>query len=235
MRRAGAQTPVFGDFMKPACGLPFEWAELVMGTVDALLFDLGRVVIDIDTARIHARWVELAGVPASHINATSITGSEIFRQHERGEITDAAFFAELRRDLQIDLTDDQFIDGWNTIFVGEMPGIRGLLCRAHGQLPLYGFSNTNPAHQAYWSVHFAELLAPFRKIYVSHEIGARKPERAAFEAVVGDIGVDPRRILFFDDVAENVLGARACGLQAVHVATTADVERALAGIVPAQA
>ena len=69
------------------------------------------------------------------------------------------------------------------------------------------------------------------KIYVSHEIGARKPEAAAFRAVVADMGMAPQRILFFDDIAENVAGARACGVRAVQVKTAGDVERALEDMV----
>jgi glucose-1-phosphatase len=198
--------------------------------VDALLFDLGRVVIALDTERVHARWAELAGVPTESIHqrvAARVAGSEAFHRHERGEITDAAFFAHLRQELEIDLTDEQFVDGWNAIFDGEMPGIRRTLSRIHGRLPLYAFSNTNAAHQAYWSVHFAEVLAPFRKVYTSNEIGARKPEAAAFRAVVADMGVALERVLFFDDMADNVAAARACGIQAVHVQAAGDVELAL--------
>jgi glucose-1-phosphatase len=197
---------------------------------ESLLFDLGRVVIELDTARMHARWAELSGVAPDHIDAraaSSVIGSEPFHRHERGEISDAAFFAHLRRTLEIDLTDAQFLDGWNAIFVGDMPGIRHALARAHGRLPLYAFSNTNRAHQAHWSTRFSEVLAPFRKIYLSNEIGARKPDAEAFRIVTADMGVAPERVLFFDDSAENVAGARACGLAAVQVASAADVDRAL--------
>lgn len=201
------------------------------GGVEALLFDLGRVVIDVSIARAIARWAELAGVPAAVIaerHAQRVASGESFRRHERGEIGDAAFFAHLREELQIKLTDAELLDGWNAIFIGEMPGIRPLLSRAEATVPLFAFSNTNAAHQDCWSVRFAELLRPFRKIYVSHELGARKPEAAAFRAVVEDIGHPAEHILFFDDAAENVAGARACGLNAVHVATTADIARTLA-------
>ena len=202
--------------------------------VDALLFDLGRVLIELDSGRVQARWAELAGVPALDEGiAAKIAGCEAYRSHERGEISDAAFFAFLRRDFRLDLTDEQFIEGWNAIFVGEMPGIRRAVSRVQGMLPLYVFSNTNALHHAYWSVHFADLLAPFRKIYASHAIGARKPDAAAFRAVVEDMGVAPERVLFFDDIAENVAGARACGLQAVEVRSTADVELALERLVGA--
>ena len=198
--------------------------------VDALLFDLGRVLIELDVGRVRQRWAQLAGVPTEHLDArlaARVAGSDAFLRHERGQISDAAFFAYLRQALEIDLTDEQFIDGWNAIFVGEMPGIRRALSRAHGRLPLYVFSNTNAMHQAYWSVHFAQLLAPFHKVYASNVIGARKPDAAAFKAVVADMGVAPERVLFFDDIADNVAGARACGLQAVQVQSAAEVELAL--------
>jgi glucose-1-phosphatase len=213
---------------------PPHFGTSMRKTVDALLFDLGRVIIDLDSARAHARWAELAGVPVGHIDervAARVVRSEPFCRHERGEISDAAFFAHLRRELEIDLTDDQFADGWNAIFIGEMPGIRRVLSGVQGKLPLYAFSNTNTAHQAYWSTKFSELLTPFRKIYVSNEIGARKPEPAAFQAVVAGMGIAADRVLFFDDNAENVLGARASGLLAVQVVTAVEVENALNEIV----
>jgi glucose-1-phosphatase len=108
-----------------------------------------------------------------------------------------------------------------------MPGIRRVLASAQGLLPLYAFSNTNAAHQAYWSRNFCELLAPFRKIYVSHELGARKPEPAAFRTVVADMGFAPDRVLYFDDRPENVASARACGLVAVEVTMAAEIEQVL--------
>jgi glucose-1-phosphatase len=196
--------------------------------IDALLFDLGRVLVDIDMTRIHRHWAQAAGVSGVDPRATArLMGSEVFHRHERGEITDAAFFAHLRHALGLDLTDAQFLAGWNSIFIGEMAGIRDVLARVEGRLPLYVFSNTNAPHQAYWSVRFVELLRPFKKIFVSNELGLRKPEPAAFAAVTAGIGVPAGRVLFFDDSPPNVTGARACGLHAVEVTATVDIERAL--------
>ena len=61
-------------------------------------------------------------------------------------------------------------------------------------------------------------------------IGLRKPEAAAFEFVVGSIGVPAGRVLFFDDALENVEGARSCGLQAVHVTSDTTVADTLAAM-----
>jgi putative hydrolase of the HAD superfamily len=104
------------------------------------------------------------------------------------------------------------------------------LVRARNHLPLYAFSNTNAAHVAHFSKTYADVLGHFRELYLSSTIGLRKPDKAAYEHVVNAIGVPATRILFFDDSAENVEGARACGLQAVHVKSSEDVADALAAL-----
>jgi FMN phosphatase YigB (HAD superfamily) len=196
---------------------------------DALLFDLGNVVIDIDFNRAFARWAEHARCETAQLR-TRFSVDEACRRHEVGQITDNQYFASLRASLGIDLSDAQFLDGWNAIYIGETPGISDLLARAAARIPLYAFTNTNPAHTSYWSVHYADAVRHFRKIYVSSTIGLRKPDAAAFHFVSSDIGMPPERILFFDDGLANVEGARACGLQAIHVRTPADVTEALAAI-----
>ena len=63
------------------------------------------------------------------------TRDDIYQRHERGEISDAEFFAALRTSLGINLSDAQFLEGWNAIFTGEIPGIAPLLERAAKRLP----------------------------------------------------------------------------------------------------
>jgi putative hydrolase of the HAD superfamily len=48
--------------------------------------------------------------------------------------------------------------------------------------------------------------------------------------VVRAIGVAASRIIFFDDLAENIEGARARGLLAVHVTSPEAVAEALAAL-----
>jgi putative hydrolase of the HAD superfamily len=48
--------------------------------------------------------------------------------------------------------------------------------------------------------------------------------------VVRAIGAPAGRIVFFDDLAENVEGARAFGLKAIKVASSRDVESALVAL-----
>ena len=198
------------------------------GSADALLFDLGRVVFDIDFNQALACWAGHAGCEAAKLAGRFSSRDEIYRRHEKGEISDAEFFAALRAAMGIALSDAQFLEGWNAIFAGEMPGIAPLLARAAKRLPLYAFSNTNNAHVEYFPAVYAGVLGHFREMFLSSSIGLRKPDAEAYDHVVRAIGVPAERIVFFDDLAENVEGARARGLTAVHVRSPGDVAQALA-------
>jgi HAD superfamily hydrolase (TIGR01509 family) len=200
------------------------------GTADALLFDLGRVVLDIDFSKVVACWAGHAGCEPAHLVGRFSWRDEFYQRHEKGEISDAEFFAALRALLGVELSDAQFLEGWNQIFAGEMPGIAPLLQRAAQRLPLYAFSNTNRAHEAHFLKAYADVLGHFRKIFLSSTIGLRKPDAEAYDHVVKAIGVPAARIVFFDDLAENIEGARARGLTAIHVTSTRDVAEALAAL-----
>jgi putative hydrolase of the HAD superfamily len=200
--------------------------SLSPGSADALLFDLGRVVLDIDFSKAIACWAGHAGCTPETIVARFVR-DEAYRHHEVGKISDAAYFDSLRRSLGIGISDAQFLEGWNAIFAGEMPDIAELLPRAARHMPLYAFSNTNRPHVAYFSKAYADLLGHFRDMYLSSSIGLRKPDAEAFDHVVSAMGVPASRIVFFDDLTENIEGARAAGLTAVHVRSTADIADAL--------
>jgi len=195
-------------------------------TVDALLFDLGGVLIRLDWDAVFAHWGRCCGADPAALRAR-FAFDDAYERHERGEIDAARYFESLRRTLGIDLPDADLEAGWNALFVGEIAETARLVAQAAERIPVYLFSNTNAAHQAAWSRDYAQALRPFGRRFVSSEIGLRKPDRAAFEHVAREIGVPPGRILFFDDTEANVAGARAAGLQAVHVRSPDDVARAL--------
>jgi FMN phosphatase YigB (HAD superfamily) len=197
------------------------------GSADALLFDLGRVVLDIDFSKAIDCWAGHAGCAPSEI-AGRFTADDVLKQYESGKIGDAAYFTQLRAQLGVGISDAQLLEGWNAIFVGEIPGIAPLLARAAERLPLYALSNTNPPHIAHFSNAYADVLSHFRELYLSSTIGLLKPDAAAYDHVVEAIGVPASRVLFFDDLAENVEAARARGLHAIQVKSSDDVANALA-------
>lgn len=57
----------------------------------------------------------------------------------------------------------------------------------------------------------------FSVVVDSCEVGMRKPDPAIFELTAARLGVAPSACLFLDDMAENIAGAEATGMAAVHV------------------
>jgi glucose-1-phosphatase len=53
--------------------------------------------------------------------------------------------------------------------------------------------------------------------FASHELGLAKPAPEIYRTVENVTSTPPRRILFFDDLEENVAGARECGWNAVRI------------------
>lgn len=194
--------------------------------IDALLFDLGGVVMGLDWERMFASWSRDSGADASWLRSRFRLDDD-YRRHECGAIDEHAYYESLRRMLGVELDDARMEAGWNAIFTEPIAPTVRIIESLEGHIPMYAFSNTNVTHHRVWARRFEDALRPFRRVFVSCELGVRKPERAAFDAICREIGVQAGRVLFFDDTLENVEGARAAGLAAVHVRSPQDVEDAL--------
>lgn len=205
-------------------GLPM--AIIDTNPVRVLLFDLGRVLIEVDPQRSYDYWARAAGVDPEVLRGRTVS-EEDFRRHERGEISESAFFDALRARLCLPIDDAALAAGWNARLGGEIRAARIQLERAAALLPVYLFSNSNRTHRECWVARHARMLAIFAGSFVSCDIGRRKPEPQAYRDVAELIGCAPGQILFFDDLLENVEGARLAGMQAVRVREPADIARAL--------
>jgi HAD superfamily hydrolase (TIGR01509 family) len=194
--------------------------------VDAILYDFGGVIIEIDFDWMFERWSELAAVPLERVKRRFSHG-EAYRRHERGEIELGEYFRALRAELGIELDDAQLIDGWQRVFGPEHPEVVALMHALRGRVPQYLLSNTNATHYDYFRHRYARALSPLDRIFASCEMGKRKPEPEAFVHVAHATGVSLDRMLFLDDTAANLEGARVLGMKTVFVRSPHDVVRAL--------
>lgn len=198
----------------------------------ALLFDLGRVVIRLDMNRTFEAWGAAAGVPASLL-ASRYAVCEHFEAYERGEIDANAWYQALRAKLGIDLDDATFERGWQALLSDVEPAVVAAIGRLRDSMPVHAFTNTNVTHRRLLDESYGDTMALFGQVFDSSRLGLRKPEPAAFERVVQAIGLPASEILFLDDLAANVAGARAAGLQAVQVTSADEVLAALGPLLQA--
>ncbi|AAM87347.1 glucose-1-phosphatase [Yersinia pestis] len=181
------------------------------------IFDLGNVIVDIDFKRVLGVWSKLSSVPLATLNERFTMG-EVFQQHERGEISDEDFAHQLSDEMGISLSFEQFAEGWQAIFVALRPEVIDIMnkLRREGNRVVV-LSNTNRLHCYYWPEHYPEVAAAADHMYLSQDLGMRKPEARIYQHVLNAENVPAEQAVFFDDVEANVLAAKAVGINAIHV------------------
>ena len=190
---------------------------------------MGGVVIEINFERalqVWKQWTLLSLEEMRH----RFEMDEAYEQHERGEIEAPGYFAHLRNVLELEASDSEIALGWNAIFLNEIVETVNYIRAVKNELPCFALTNSNPTHQVSWMSAFPRVVESFHQIFVSSELGLRKPEREAFEAIAVATGIRLDAMLFFDDTEENVKAAQTLGIRAIHVKGHIDVKQALSEI-----
>lgn len=181
------------------------------------IFDLGNVIVDIDFKRVLGVWSNLSGTPLAMLTDRFSMG-EVFQQHERGEISDEDFAAKLCEEMGIALSFEQFATGWQAVFVALRPEVIDIMHRLRGEgHRVVVLSNTNRLHCNYWPRHYPQVAEAADHMYLSQDIGMRKPDADIYQHVLAAENTPADRAVFFDDVAANVAAAQALGIKAVLV------------------
>lgn len=181
------------------------------------IFDLGNVIVDIDFNRVLGVWSDYSRVPLATLQQ-SFTMGEPFHQHERGEISDEAFARAMCESMALSLSYEQFAAGWNAVFVALRPDVIDIMhkLRAQGHRVVV-LSNTNRLHTTFWPTNYPQVQAAADNVYLSQELGARKPEPAIYQKVLEAEGFPASDAIFFDDNADNIKGAQAVGIASILV------------------
>jgi HAD superfamily hydrolase (TIGR01509 family) len=172
-----------------------------MPVYKALIFDLGNVIINVDTNRTFDSWACALGIEPWRVGQ-SMAFDEEYRQFEKS------------------FPPGAFAAGWNAVFDGLVPGIVELLPRLKRTRRLAMLTNTNELHSHVWMEKYKSVLPYFEKIYQSFQLKTRKPEAGAFIAALVGLGVRPEEAVFLE---ENVRAARALGLTGIVVTSFAQM------------
>lgn len=194
-------------------------------TVEAIIFDFGGVLIHIDynaTADAFRR-LGITDIDAMYSQARQ---HELFDAIETGKISPQQFVNRLLDFLPAGTSPNQVVSAWNAMILDVPASSISLLEQLKEKgYPLFLLSNTNALHidvaLRRWKQTSDKMPADlFDQVYLSHEMGMRKPDPAIFRRVCDEQGLQPAHVLFVDDSIQHVLGAREAGLQAIHL--TAD-------------
>ncbi len=198
--------------------------------IEAAVFDLGGVVIDVSLSRTVAAWAEATNLAPEEVRRRLLADLADYCRFERGDMEPDDFRARIGRLLGRPLARTDFDRGWNLLLAGPLPGIETLLARLAGRLRLVLLTNTNVIHAREWRRTCAGLLPCFERVFESYTMGCRKPEPACFRQVLAYLALEPERVACLDDGAENVEAAGRLGMVARLVRGPEEVARALEGL-----
>jgi glucose-1-phosphatase len=182
-------------------------------TIRAVFFDFGGVIVRTEFQAPRQHLAERLGLDYEHL-VKAVFDSETGLQASTGQISEEEHWAAVMRCLHLPASQtqavrDEFFAGdiIDTCLLGFLRGIRkhtkvGLISNAWSGLRPYIVSRK-----------FEDV---FDDMVISAEVGVMKPDARIFQMALERLGVTASESVFVDDFPENVEGARAVGMQAVH-------------------
>jgi putative hydrolase of the HAD superfamily len=187
-----------------------------MKKIKAVILDLGVVIINIDQEKT-LRAFERLGIDLEDINEST----PIFKQYEKGEISDEDFILTLKNALKGQANDEQIIKAWNAMIL-DIPSNRfRFIEELRNHYNVYLLSNTNSIHieeiKDYMNKYHPNEVwqNTFDKIFLSYEIGLRKPDASIYEHVLREINLKADETIFIDDSRANIKGAEKTGINCI--------------------
>ena len=194
---------------------------LDINKIDAIIFDLGGVIINLDTNATLAAFSRISNKSTDEIS-NAYEQVDFFKDYEIGAISDAEFRAAIRKSLDITASDQLIDEAWNAMLL-DIPFSRiKAFKKLRKEFKLFVMSNTNHIHIRKFNEIFESLNTGahfkdyFDKVYYSQEIGARKPNANAWTPILEEYNLEAQRALFIDDRLDNIEAAKKLGLQTFH-------------------
>jgi HAD superfamily hydrolase (TIGR01509 family) len=179
--------------------------------ISVVLFDLGRVLMHIDfDAFPNALGLTTESLRAPYKPATA----PLWIAHETGKISTEEFLDALFVIFEEKYSKAEILEAWDSIIVSDNEEIVPFVRRVQDHYRTAILSNTSPSH---WKkvLRISPLVRTFPDAFTSFDIGAMKPDPAAYRHVAASLNVPTHEILFIDDLKENIDGAIACGMQGI--------------------
>jgi 2-haloacid dehalogenase len=186
--------------------------------MDAVLFDLGKVLLDWNPRYYYERFFAGDAAALAHFLDEVVAPAWIVEM-DRGLPIAEAIGARQRLYPQHAELIGRWREGWPEMLRGEISGTVEIL-EELGSRGRRLYALTNFSHET-WPVARArfDFLERFEHVVVSGEVGLVKPDPRIYRLAIERCRLQPARTVFVDDVPANVEGARAEGLLAVHFTT----------------
>jgi len=186
-----------------------------------IVFDLGGVIINLNQELTFQHFKAIFNEDFPKI-WEEIQEKNILERFETGELSNEDFISFFQQQKP-ELTTVKLMEAWNSMLL-DIPAERiSLIEELRKEYNIYLLSNTNEIHYSfienYYQTEFKaeSFMSLFKKVYLSHEMGLRKPDVAIFEKVLSDSNLIASETLFIDDSLEHIKSAKKVGIITKHI------------------
>ena len=193
--------------------------------IDAVVFDIGNVLLDWDARRVYRPLGMSDDEIAAFFERVDFHGWNL--EQDRGRS-----FAEGVDELAQRFPSDRALitrydTHWTDSVVGPIQGTVEILQSLIDQdVPVHAITNFSAEKYAGERERFP-FLNQFGVTVVSGAEKCIKPDPAIYNTLLARAGLAAERTVFIDDSLPNVEGARAVGMHAIHFTTPSDLREAL--------
>lgn len=202
-----------------------------MPPIDAVIFDLGGVVMESPLAAI-ARYERDHGLAPQAINRAILAAGDAgaWSRLERGELSVESFLGPFEADCR---ACDVPVDGGRLMdYIAEASRPRPVMLEAIRRIRARGLRVAALTNN--WTANGPRAPHPVREhfdVFIeSSVVGLRKPDPRIYELTCRTLAVPPSRAAFLDDIGSNLKAARALGMTTIKVDAPEPALRELSGV-----
>ncbi|MHB1426370.1 MAG: HAD family hydrolase [Gemmataceae bacterium] len=194
--------------------------------ITTIVFDFGNVLGFFSHRKAAEQLAAYSPLSAEEILDHYLLDDELEDDFESGRMSGAEFRALVRQRCRLTCSDAQLDFAIADMFAPN-DEVCALVPALKPRYRLVLLSNTNELHAVHYRRQFADTLAHFDALVLSHEVGMRKPCAEIYAHTHALAGSTPRQCLFIDDLPANVEAARACGWHSIVYHRGLDLRREL--------
>lgn len=183
-----------------------------------IVLDFGGVLIDIDYHATINAFQEL-GIENFEALYSQAQQEDLFNKFETGKISSQYFINQLLDKIGKGISPNEVVKAWNAM-LGDVhrENIEAVETIKANGYRVYLLSNTNDIHiqvafDRWKKLPVTQAYDLFNHIFLSQEVGMRKPDDEIFQLVLNELSASPEEVLFVDDSIQHIETANRMGIQ----------------------
>jgi glucose-1-phosphatase len=207
-------------------GCKLQRGKIIMN-YPLIIFDLGGVVVDVESDRLVHQVSQLLGRSFDDIHQ-AVYHEDLMLPFELGKLSAQEYYGGLKKQIELPWAYEQFVTAWNGIF-SPKEDVIAVMQRLSQRHKIIALSNTNELH-----LTCIQRTIPHLRIIqdwiASCDVGLRKPDPEIYQLALKRSKMMPREAVYIDDRPELVEAGRQVGLHAIRFESGQQLESDLQSI-----